>query len=83
MESLFIKQLFTGEFVTHSIFYLAIMIIFGLMLGIIPPLLIMLEIITFGNWEILIVAMIGLPYIIFGWLLLLNVFHSLFQTAKV
>ena len=68
-----------GEFVTHSIFDLAVMIIFGLMLGIIPPLLIMLEIITIGNWEILIVAMFGLPYIILGWLLLLNVFHSLFS----
>lgn len=82
MEGLFIKWLFTGEFVTHNTFYVAVMIIFGLMLGILPPLLIMLEIITTGNWEILIGTMFGLPYIIFGWLLLLNVFHSLFSDRK-
>ena len=82
MEGLFIKWLFTGEFVTHNIFYLIIMIIFGLLLGIVPLSLITLEILTIGNWNILIAAMFGLPYIIFGWLLLLNVFHSLFSDRK-
>ena len=82
MEGLFIKWLFTGEFVTHNVFYLAVMIVFGLLLGIMPLFLIALEIFTIGNWNIVIVAMFGLPYIIFGWLLLLNVFHSFFSDRK-
>lgn len=82
MEGLFLKWLFTGQFITHNIIYLAIMFIFGMMLGILPLLLVLMELLAGGNWEALIPALLGLPYFLGGWLLLGNVYLSIFSDRK-
>jgi hypothetical protein len=82
MEGLFLKWLFMGEFITHNVFYLAIMVILGLTIGLMPLFLILLEIITIGNWGILVPTVFGLPYIIAGLMLLGNVYLSVFSDRK-
>jgi hypothetical protein len=74
--------LFTGQYITHNIIYLAIMFIFGMMLGILPLLLVLMELLAGGNWEALIPALLGLPYLLGGWLLLGNVYLSIFSDRR-
>jgi hypothetical protein len=82
IEGLFLKWLFLGQFITHNIFYLAIMFILGMMLGVMPLLLVLMELLTGGNWAALLPALLGLPYILGGWLLLGNVYLSIFSDRR-
>ena len=82
MEGLFLKWLFTGQFITHNIFYLSMMFIFGLTLGVIPSLLALMELLTTESWYVLLPVLLGLPYILGGWLLLGNVYLSIFSDRK-
>ena len=82
MEGLFLKWLFLGQFITHNIFYLAIMFILGMMLGVMPLFLVLMELLAGGNWAALIPALLSLPYILGGWLLLGNVYLSIFSNRR-
>jgi len=82
MEGLFLKWLFTGQFIAHNVFYLAIMFILGRMLGVMPLLLIVMELLFGGNWKALVPAFLGLPYLLGGWLLLGNVYLSIFSDRR-
>jgi hypothetical protein len=82
MEVLFLKGLFTGQFIAHHVFYLAIMFILGMMLGVMPLLLIVMELLFGGNWKALVPTSLGLPYLLGGWLLPGNVHLSIFSDRR-
>lgn len=72
MEILMLKWLVTGRFRTHNPIYLLTMFAFGLLVGVIPAIGIIVEIFNSGNFAILRALIPAYPYMAVGIALVIN-----------
>ena len=72
MQSVMLRQMITGEFITHNPFFLFSMFVFGLFVGVIPVVMLLTEIFVAGNFAILLEILSILPYMIVGIALVIN-----------
>jgi hypothetical protein len=79
MEGLMLRWLLTGKFITRNPIYLILMMFLALLLGVLPALGIVVELLA-GNFEILWLLVVAFPYLGLGVLLTVNVLLSLFDT---
>ena len=78
MQGVMLRQMITGKFITHNPIYLFMMILFGLLVGIIPLMMLFAEIFISSNFIVLFFATpIILPYIVVGIALVINVVISI------
>lgn len=78
MEGLMLRWLLTGKFITRNPIYLILMMSLALLLGVLPVLGIVIELLA-GNLEILWLMFVAFPYLALGVLLTINVLLSLFD----
>ena len=78
MEGLMLRWLMTGKFITRNPIYLILMMSLALLLGVLPTLGIVIELLA-GNFEILWLMFAAFPYLGLGVLLTINVLLSLFD----
>jgi hypothetical protein len=74
-----LRWLLTGKFITRNPIYLILMMFLALLLGVLPALGIVVELLA-GNFEILWLLVVAFPYLALGVLLTVNVLLSLFDT---
>ncbi len=79
MEGLMLRWLLTGKFITRNPIYLIFMMFLALLMGVLPVLGILIELLA-GNFEILLLMFVAFPYLALGVLLTINVLLSLFDT---
>jgi len=74
MQGIMLRQMITGKFITHNPFYLFMMFLFGLLVGVIPLAMLLTEIFVSGNFIVIFYSTpILLPYVVVGIALVINV----------
>jgi hypothetical protein len=76
MQGLMIRWLFTGKFITHNPFFLLMITLFGIFVGIFPLVMLLAEIFLSDNTVILYLLPALLPYMAVGIGLFINVVIS-------
>jgi hypothetical protein len=77
MQGVMLRQMITGKFITHNPFYLFMMFVLGLLVGVFPVVMIYAEIFVSGNFQILFATPLILPYAIVGVALVINAVISI------
>jgi hypothetical protein len=72
MQGLMLRWLFTGKFRTRNPIYLFVMFMLGLLVGIIPLGAAFFEVVRHFNFEMILVPLLGFPYIVVGCALFAN-----------
>jgi hypothetical protein len=74
MQGVMLRQMITGKFITHNLFYLFMMFLFGILIGVIPLAMLLTEIFASGNFIVIFYSTpILLPYVVVGIALVVNV----------
>jgi hypothetical protein len=76
MQGVMFRQMITGKFVTHNPFFLFCMFVFGMYVGVIPLVMLLVEFFVAGNRAIVFLIFPVLPHITVGVALVVNVIIS-------
>jgi len=72
IQGVMLRQMFTGKFTTHNLFFLFCMFTFGLLVGVFPLIMLFVEIFGAGNLSLLFVIFPISPYMFVGIALVIN-----------
>ena len=79
MQGLMLRWLITGKFISHNPVYLFMMFVFGLFMGVLPLVFVLVGIFTAGDLGFIFVTPLISPYVIAGLLMIVNVTISIFN----
>jgi hypothetical protein len=75
-----LRWMITGKFITHNPIYLFMMFVFGLVVGIVPLAMLVVEVFLSGDFRIVFyVTPVIFPYMFTGMVLVINVGISVFN----
>lgn len=79
MQGLMLRWLITGKFISHNPIYLFMMFAFGLFMGVLPLVFVLVGIFTSSALGIIFITPLLSPYVIAGLLMIVNVAISIFN----
>lgn len=79
MQGLMLRWLITGKFISHNPVYLFMMFVFGLFMGVLPLVFVLVGIFTAGDLGFIFITPLLSPYVIAGLLMIVNVTISIFN----